>query len=122
VETQALMPLVPGSIWHARQAIRLGPVQVKTRATFVKLADGSLWVHSPIAPTTALMSEIQRIGTVRYVIAPNKSHYLFFAIDAGFGAYGVFRLQKAQTAFAQFHVGIGRDDQDGPKGRRFAVR
>lgn len=112
VDTEALMPLVPGSIWHARQALRLGPVHVKTRVTCVKLADGSLWVHSPIAPTAALVSEVQRIGTVRYVIAPNKSHHLFFASflqafpDAqGYLAPGLGKKRPALSGYPELEPG-----------------
>lgn len=46
--------------------------------TVVRLRDGSLWVHSPISPTRELIQELQKIGSVRYVVAPNKSHHLFF--------------------------------------------
>ncbi len=73
-----LQTIVPGKIWHAQQPIKFGPLSITTRSTFVKLDDGSLWVHSPIAPTQALLEEVNRIGPVRYVVAPNKSHHLFF--------------------------------------------
>jgi Domain of unknown function (DUF4336) len=46
--------------------------------TVVRLRDGSLWVHSPISPTPDLIDDLRSLGTVRYVVAPNKSHHLFF--------------------------------------------
>jgi hypothetical protein len=46
--------------------------------TVVRLADRSLWVHSPIAPNEELLSDLHRLGDVRHVVAPNKSHHLFF--------------------------------------------
>jgi hypothetical protein len=46
--------------------------------TVVRLDDGSLWVHSPISPTPELLDALRSIGPVRYVVAPNKSHHLFF--------------------------------------------
>ncbi|WP_445366871.1 DUF4336 domain-containing protein [Methylomonas sp. BW4-1] len=73
-----LKTLVPGQIWYAQQAIQFGPLNLSTRATFVKLRDGSIWVHSPIEPSAQLVTEIAKIGPVRYVLAPNKSHHLFF--------------------------------------------
>lgn len=73
-----LKTLVPGQIWYAQQAIQFGPLNLSTRATFVKLRDGSIWVHSPIEPSPQLVAEIAEIGPVRYVVAPNKSHHLFF--------------------------------------------
>ncbi len=71
--------IVPGRIWHAQQGLRIGPLSVTTRATFVKLADGSVWVHSPISPTPELQADLAQVGPVRYVVAPNRSHHLFFA-------------------------------------------
>jgi hypothetical protein len=69
---------VPNSVWHAQQPLKFGPISITTRMTVVRLRDGSLWVHSPIAPTPDLIDGLRSLGTVRYVIAPNKSHHLFF--------------------------------------------
>ena len=69
---------VPNSVWHAQQPLKFGPISLTTRMTVVRLRDGSLWVHSPISPTHELIEELQKVGTVRYVVAPNKSHHLFF--------------------------------------------
>ncbi|WKJ92620.1 hypothetical protein QZJ86_04865 [Methylomonas montana] len=38
-----------------------------------------MWVHSPIEPSSQLVTEIAEFGPVRYLVAPNKSHHLFFA-------------------------------------------
>jgi len=73
-----LSSVVPNSIWHAQQPLKFGPISLTTRMTVVRLQDGSLWVHSPISPTRELIEELQNLGTVRYVVAPNKSHHLFF--------------------------------------------
>ncbi|NOV30970.1 DUF4336 domain-containing protein [Methylomonas sp. ZR1] len=73
-----LKTLVSGQIWYAQQAIKFGPLNLSTRATFIKLRDGLVWVHSPIEPSAQLVAEIAEIGPVRYVLAPNKSHHLFF--------------------------------------------
>lgn len=70
--------VVPNSIWHAQQALKFGPISVTTRMTVVRLRDGSLWVHSPISPTSDLIQELHGVGSVRYVVAPNKAHHLFF--------------------------------------------
>ena len=42
-----------------------------------RFSDGSLWVWSPIALTTELADEVEAIGTVRYIVSPNKLHHLF---------------------------------------------
>jgi hypothetical protein len=69
---------VPNAVWHAQQPLKFGSISLTTRMTVVRLRDGSLWVHSPIAPTRELIEALQKIGIVRYVVAPNKSHHLFF--------------------------------------------
>lgn len=70
--------LVPGQIWHAQQPLKFGPLAISTRMTVVRLADGSLFVHSPISPTPDLIDALAVLGEVRYVVAPNRSHHLFF--------------------------------------------
>ena len=65
-------------LWHAQRPLRFGPISLTTRMTVARLQDRSLWVHSPIAPTANLIEELRRIGAVSYVVAPNKSHHLFF--------------------------------------------
>jgi len=48
-----------------------------TRMTLVRLRDGALWVHSPIALTPGLQREVEAVGPVRHLIAPNTFHYAF---------------------------------------------
>jgi Domain of unknown function (DUF4336) len=76
--TMQLTCAVPNAIWHVQQPLKFGPISLTTRMTVVRLRDRSLWVHSPISPTRELNEELQKLGTVRYVVAPNKSHHLFF--------------------------------------------
>tara|TARA_A100001391_G_scaffold46046_2_gene27194 strand:- start:75253 stop:75996 length:744 start_codon:yes stop_codon:yes gene_type:complete len=59
----------------------LGPFKVPfpTRMTVVRLADGGLWLHSPIAPDEGLFAAIEKLGEVRWLIAPNSIHYWFMA-------------------------------------------
>lgn len=48
-----------------------------TRMAVVRLADGSLWLWSPVERTAALESEVRALGPVRHIVSPNKLHYLF---------------------------------------------
>ena len=51
---------------------------MNTRMTVVRLRDGSLWVHSPIAWSEGLEAQLlQWGGEVSVLVAPNKYHYLF---------------------------------------------
>jgi len=73
-----LHELVPNYIWHAQQSLHFGPIKIKTRMTVIRLQDGALWVHSPIEPTPSVLAELSSLGEVRYVVAPNRTHHLFF--------------------------------------------
>jgi len=60
-------------------AMDFGPFKVPfpTRMTIVKLADGGLWVHSPIAPDDTMFAAIDALGPVQHIIAPNTLHYWY---------------------------------------------
>ena len=73
-----LQQLVPGAIWYTQRALDFGPLRLTTRMTVVRLADGSLWVHSPVPPDPALRAALDALGPVAWVVAPNRSHHLFF--------------------------------------------
>ena len=48
-----------------------------TRMTIVRLSNGALWVHSPIKLSAAIQKQLQQLGTVQYLVAPNHLHHLF---------------------------------------------
>jgi hypothetical protein len=48
-----------------------------TRMVAVRLADGGLWLWSPVEKTTALEEEIRALGPVRHIVSPNNLHHLF---------------------------------------------
>jgi len=50
-----------------------------TRMALAKLADGGVWVWSPVALTPALAGAVEAIGPVREIVSPNKIHHLFLA-------------------------------------------
>ncbi|GLS90093.1 hypothetical protein GCM10007916_11600 [Psychromonas marina] len=50
-----------------------------TRMTVIKLSNDELWVHSPIKLTVTIQAQIQSLGNVKYLIAPNHLHHLFLA-------------------------------------------
>jgi hypothetical protein len=45
-----------------------------TRMTIVKLADGSLWIESPVPVSFATLNEISELGQVRYLLAATPRH------------------------------------------------
>jgi hypothetical protein len=48
-----------------------------TRMAAIRLADGSLFVWSPIALSNALKREVDALGPVRFLVSPNRLHHLF---------------------------------------------
>lgn len=71
-----LTPIAPG-IWHAERILKVAGVPVTSRMTVVQLADGGLWLHSPILIDDTLRAALDAIGPVHYIVAPNKAHHLF---------------------------------------------
>jgi hypothetical protein len=66
-----------GGVWTADSEMRLpARVWMPLRMTVVHLAGGELWVHSPIAADPALTDEVAALGTVRYLVGPNRLHHL----------------------------------------------
>ena len=55
------------------------PLPFTTRMTVVRLVNGDLFLHSPIAFDQRLASEIQALGTVRHLVSPNQFHYAHIA-------------------------------------------
>jgi len=48
-----------------------------TRMTVIRLSNNDLWVHSPEALSPELQNELDQIGSVSYLISPNKLHHLY---------------------------------------------
>lgn len=67
---------VASDIWIADGGwIRFYGMPFPTRMTVIRLADGSIWVHSPIADEPGLSDAVAALGPVRHLIAPNWIHY-----------------------------------------------
>lgn len=50
-----------------------------TRMTVVRLANGDLWCHSPIALDAELQVALEELGPVRHLVSPNMLHYASIA-------------------------------------------
>ena len=66
-------------LWIAEQPFRFLGLEVGTRMTVIKLSDGSLLIISPIEISSEIQEQLDSMGTVRYIIAPNLFHYLYLA-------------------------------------------
>ncbi|MGA7811082.1 DUF4336 domain-containing protein [Bradyrhizobium sp.] len=54
-------------------------VPFPTRMIIVRLPDGGLWLHSPVAPDPGLVARVKTLGPVRVLLAPNTLHYWWLA-------------------------------------------
>lgn len=78
--TAVLRALAP-DLWVAERPLRVGGwIDVGTRMAVVRLADGGLLLHSPVALDDATRRAVEALGPVRAIVAPNKVHH-FFAGD-----------------------------------------
>jgi len=75
--TSSTLVPVCEDIWQVRQALVVNGVPANTRMTVVRLASGQLWVHSPVALSAELITQLQQLGPVTAVVAPNCAHHLF---------------------------------------------
>jgi hypothetical protein len=65
-------------LWIAPRPLRvLGFLDIGTCMTVVRLADGGVFVHSPVRADAATRAAVDAIGPVRVIVAPNRVHHFF---------------------------------------------
>ena len=72
--------LVPG-VWTVATPLKLGGAEFGTRMTIVRIGEDGLVLIAPCPIDDELASELDRLGTVRALIAPNAFHHFYF-VDA----------------------------------------
>ncbi|MBW4510363.1 MAG: DUF4336 domain-containing protein [Scytonematopsis contorta HA4267-MV1] len=65
------------NIWVAEQPLKYWGIEVGTRMTIIRLITNQLIVISPIQVDKATIDQLDEIGKVSYIIAPNLYHHLF---------------------------------------------
>ncbi len=85
------------------------PLPFTTRMTVVRLANGDLILHSPIAFNAALAEDLRSRGVIRHLVSPNQFHYAHIrewadafpaAITWGSGqAYKLAQLRRINLRF-----------------------
>jgi hypothetical protein len=71
-----MQPFAP-EIWTEARPLRFAGVETGTRMTLVRLADGSLFVHSPIALDADTRKAVDAIGPLKAIVAPSRFHHLY---------------------------------------------
>ncbi len=88
-----MLKAVAKGLWERNEPLVVLGMPLGHRMTVVHLADGSLWVHSPVAWTPALADSLAAIGPVAHIIAPNRMHDTF--LESWFSAYPQARFHGA---------------------------
>ena len=71
-----LRELAP-DLWVVERPQRFFGLEVGARMTVMRLAGGSLLLHSPVSLDATLRREIDSLGAVRFLVAPNRFHHLY---------------------------------------------
>ena len=67
---------IDDNIWHQVHAFTVNGLAITTRMTVVRLPDHQLLIHSPIPLSDDLKDQIKGLGSVAFIVAPNKMHHL----------------------------------------------
>jgi hypothetical protein len=73
---EPLRALAP-NLWVATRPLPLLVGDVGCRMTVVRLANGGLWLHSPVQLDPETREAVDALGTVRWLVGPSKVHHLF---------------------------------------------
>ena len=66
------------SLWVAEgEIVNFYGLAYPTRSVIARLANGDLWVWSPIKLAVDLCHELDGLGSVRHLVSPNKLHHLY---------------------------------------------
>lgn len=63
-------------VWVEPRLAKFWGVETGTRMTLVRLSDGGLFVHSPVALDAQTRAEVDTLGPVRAVVSPSIFHHL----------------------------------------------
>ena len=61
-------------VWAAERPFVWNGIDVGGKMGVVRLADGSLWVHSPVGLDEPLRDALAALGEVKHVVSPNYEH------------------------------------------------
>lgn len=67
------------NLWVAEQEQKFMGLEVGTRMTVVRLSNKSILLISPIRIDVKLKQQLDELGEVKYLIAPNLFHYSYIA-------------------------------------------
>ena len=70
-----LLEYVPGRIWLKKYPVQYAGCDLFARASFIRLSNGDVLVHSPCPLDDSLRSQLGSIGPPRHILAPGNFHH-----------------------------------------------
>lgn len=74
-----MLRAIDTDLWVAEQPLKYFGLEVGTRMTVIRLSNRKLMVISPICPEDKIIHQLNQLGKVSYIVAPNLYHHLFVA-------------------------------------------
>jgi short-subunit dehydrogenase len=72
------MRKIAQDVWIVEDTAKVtGGLTLPIRMTVIRLPDGALLLHSPVEYSTRLSDELQQLGPIKYLVAPNVAHWMF---------------------------------------------
>jgi hypothetical protein len=71
-----LIQIAP-NLWHMERGFKAAGLAVSSRMTVVRFDDGRLWIHSPVRFDETVADQLRGLGSVAWIVAPNRAHHLF---------------------------------------------
>jgi hypothetical protein len=68
---------VTKDVWTTTRSLRFYGVDSGARMNVVRLADGRLFVHSPVSLDAATRAAVDALGRVQSIVAPSLFHHLY---------------------------------------------
>ena len=63
-------------LWVAERSLRFAGAEIGARMTVLRVPGRRLLVHSPIPLSEPLLAQVSGLGTVNWIVAPNRFHHL----------------------------------------------
>ena len=76
-ENTAYWNSIADGVWALSDQFINKGMSVSTRMTVFRLDNGSLFSHSAVPLTPAQKADLDRLGTLRHIVAPSAFHHLF---------------------------------------------
>lgn len=70
-----MKPITDG-VWELHDKVVMFGIHFPVRTSIVRLADGGLWVYSPVSADDETFRAVDELGPVRYLVTPNGYHHM----------------------------------------------